>query len=82
MSSLALSDSFEYLCYGSMTIRDILILSVRGPDGPRTERVNLPLLPCLYYDYRRNTLIGPTPEPLFTNTFYTTRSISLFSINP
>ena len=30
MSWLALSDSFEYLCYGSMNIRNILILTVRG----------------------------------------------------
>ena len=30
--------TFEYLCYGSMTIRNILILSVRE-NGPRTERV-------------------------------------------
>ena len=28
---VALSDSFEYLCYGSTAIRYILILSVRGP---------------------------------------------------
>ena len=26
MSSLALSDSFEYLCYGSTAIRNILVL--------------------------------------------------------
>ena len=31
MSQLALSDSFEYICYGSIAIRDIVILSVRGP---------------------------------------------------
>ena len=50
----ALSGSFEYLCYGSTAIINILILSVRGSslyvsiwrmltytDGPRTERVNI-----------------------------------------
>ena len=31
MSQLAFSASFKYLCYGSTTIRNILILSVRGP---------------------------------------------------
>ena len=31
MSQSALSDSFEYLCYGSTVIRNIWILSVRGP---------------------------------------------------
>ena len=30
MSQLAFSASFEYLCYGSMTIRNILILPVQG----------------------------------------------------
>ena len=30
MSQLALSDSFEYLCYGSAVIRNIFILTVRG----------------------------------------------------
>ena len=30
MSLLPLSDSFEYLCYGSTTIRNILILSAPG----------------------------------------------------
>ena len=30
MPSLALSDSFEYLCYGSTTIRNIFILTARG----------------------------------------------------
>ena len=30
MSSLALSDSFEYLCYGSTAIRNISTLTVRG----------------------------------------------------
>ena len=30
MSSLALSDSFEYLCYGSTTIRNIFTPTVRG----------------------------------------------------
>ena len=55
MSSLALSDSFEYLCYGSTAIINLLILSVLGPHLsesdvcrrqiltynyiPRTERV-------------------------------------------
>ena len=47
------SDSFEYLCYRSTPIRNILFFSVRGPslyvkicrlrttdsDGPRAERV-------------------------------------------
>ena len=31
MPQLALSDSFEYLCYGSTTVGNILILLVRGP---------------------------------------------------
>ena len=55
MSLLVLSVSFEYLCYGSTVIINILILSVWGPslyclcfyrrpiltykDGPRAERV-------------------------------------------
>ena len=30
MSLLALSDSFEYLCYQSMIIRNIFALTVRG----------------------------------------------------
>ena len=30
MSWLALSDLFEYLCYGSTAIRNILFFSVRG----------------------------------------------------
>ena len=30
MSQLALSDSFDYLCYGSMSIRNIFTLSVWG----------------------------------------------------
>ena len=30
MAQLALSDSFEYLCYGFPAIRNILILTVRG----------------------------------------------------
>ena len=30
MSLLALSTSFEYLCYGSTTIMNILLFSVRG----------------------------------------------------
>ena len=30
MSSLALSDSFEYLWYGSTAIRNIFTLTVRG----------------------------------------------------
>ena len=30
MSWLALSDSFEYLCYGSPTIKNIFNLTVRG----------------------------------------------------
>ena len=30
MSYSALSDSFEYLCYGSTAIRNIFSLSVRG----------------------------------------------------
>ena len=30
MSSLAFSDSFEYLCYGSTAVINILILTVRG----------------------------------------------------
>ena len=30
MSSLALSDSFEYLCYGYTAIRNIFTLTVRG----------------------------------------------------
>ena len=30
MPSLALADSFEYLCYGSTTVRNIFILTVRG----------------------------------------------------
>ena len=30
MSSLALSDSFEYLCYRSTVIRNNLTLTVRG----------------------------------------------------
>ena len=29
-NSLSLSGSFEYLCYGSTTIRNILIISVGG----------------------------------------------------
>ena len=44
----ALSDSFEYLCYVSTDIINMLTLSVRGPslyvtyrDGPRTERVKV-----------------------------------------
>ena len=49
MSSLALSDSFEYLCYGSTTIRNIFILTVWGSTYrqilmtkvyPRAVRVN------------------------------------------
>ena len=32
-----LSDSFEYLCYGSTTIRNILILLVRGPSKAYTS---------------------------------------------
>ena len=59
MFYLALSDSFEYLCFGSTTIRNIVILSVRGPslnvrighrrqsltykEGPRAERVKVNL---------------------------------------
>ena len=40
MSKLALSYSFEYLCYGSMDIINILILSVRGhPLGARIWRL-------------------------------------------
>ena len=31
MSLLADSVSFEYLCYGSTAVRNIFILSVRGP---------------------------------------------------
>ena len=31
MASLALSNSFEYLCYGSTTILNIFTLIVRGP---------------------------------------------------
>ena len=31
MAQLALSGSFEYLCYGSTAITNILILSVQGP---------------------------------------------------
>ena len=30
MALIALSDSFEYLCYGSMAIRNIFTLTVRG----------------------------------------------------
>ena len=30
MASLALSDSFEYLCYGSTTIENICILTLWG----------------------------------------------------
>ena len=30
MSKLALTDSFEYLCYGSTTIRNMFTLTVRG----------------------------------------------------
>ena len=30
MSSLALPDSFEYLCYGSTAIRNIFTLTVQG----------------------------------------------------
>ena len=30
MSQLALSDSFEYLCYGSTAIRNMLTLTVLG----------------------------------------------------
>ena len=55
MSWLALYDSFEYLCYGSTAIGNILILSVRGSssyvvyrrqiltykDGPRAEGLTL-----------------------------------------
>ena len=51
MSSSALSDSFEYLCYGSAAIRNIFTRTVRGSDvyrrqilttkvGPRAVRVN------------------------------------------
>ena len=50
---VTLSDSFEYLCYGSMIIINILILSVRGSTlttdcqiltgivDPRAVRVNM-----------------------------------------
>ena len=30
MSQLALTDSFEYICYGSTTIRNMFTLTVRG----------------------------------------------------
>ena len=48
MSRLALSGLFEYLWYGSVGIRNILILSVRGlslyvrtyKDSPRTKIIN------------------------------------------
>ena len=29
---LALSDSFEYICYGSMAIINVFTLAVRGPN--------------------------------------------------
>ena len=63
MSKLALSASFEYLCYASTAIRIILILSVRlytlesdvgrrqilkYKDGPRTERVKLCLATTIH----------------------------------
>ena len=53
MSELALSGSFEYLCYGSTTIIHILILTVWGPslyvrrqiltseDDIRAERISV-----------------------------------------
>ena len=50
MPSLALSDSFEYLCYGSTATRNIVILTVWGSTldvriltskvDPRAVRVN------------------------------------------
>ena len=41
MSWLALSDSFEYLCYGSTAIRNIFIPTVRGSTklDPRAAKV-------------------------------------------
>ena len=48
MTQLAFPDSFEYLCYGSTAIKNILILLVRdvfirpnlmSTDDPRAERV-------------------------------------------
>ena len=42
MSWLALSDSFEYLCYGSTAIRNIFSFKVRGSTldvNPRVVRV-------------------------------------------
>ena len=47
MSSLALSDSFEYLCYGSKAIRNISTLTARGSTtkvDPRAVRVTLAIL--------------------------------------
>ena len=40
MSLLALSDSFEYLCYGSTKIKNIFTLTVRGSTLVVTTKVD------------------------------------------
>ena len=44
---LAFSASFEYLCYGSRAIRNILILSVRGPTLLSDSDVYIKTVPAL-----------------------------------
>ena len=49
ISWLALPSPFDYLCYGSTAVRNILILLVRGFIS-RTERTKLILCPHLLLD--------------------------------
>ena len=55
MSSLAFSDSFEYLCYGSMVIMNIFTLTVPGSTSDVTRQLESDV-------YRRQILttkVGP-----------------------
>ena len=53
-SSLALSDSFEHLRYGSTAIRNMCDLSVRGSSlyRPRFERCNPATIVTMYHAWR------------------------------
>ena len=55
MPYLAVSDIFEYLCYGSTTIINIFIRQdqiLTSKDGPRTERVKH----CLTYTFLNSAI--------------------------
>ena len=64
MSYFALSDSFEYLCYGSAAIINICTLTVQG-----STVVVIPML-CVYRREILTTKVDPALLRLSTNHFY------------